>query len=195
MQIAAEALMRAHGMASKSPFVGFKVGAAPDEAATVKWLEFLDAERLRAEELLTAFPAHKSTTCFADVVRSAADYEGELPIPTQGLPDFSQESVAKAMYPEPPAPLLLEWLVKTTPQRIPNGYENIALRDCGRYLADLSLVLKQFEALRKDYVRTFGDFALVKQQQQPLSKRQQLALLDACRTYSVPGWSVERNDG
>jgi hypothetical protein len=26
MQIAAEALMRAHGMASKSPFVGFKVG-------------------------------------------------------------------------------------------------------------------------------------------------------------------------
>eukprot|EP00966_Prymnesium_polylepis_P306299 7078159-Prymnesium_polylepis.1 len=69
------------------------------------------------------------------------------------------------------------------------------LRNCGRYLADMALMLKQLKALRKDYVRTFGDFVLVKQQQQPLSRRQRLALLTTCKTYSVPGWSVTRHDG
>eukprot|EP00966_Prymnesium_polylepis_P060544 1404955-Prymnesium_polylepis.1 len=67
------------------------------------------------------------------------------------------------------------------------------LRDCGRYLADLSLVGAQLKALRKEYVRTFGDFALIKQQQQGTTAgaRQgtQLALLDACKNYTIPGWT------
>jgi hypothetical protein len=139
-QIAAEALMRAHGMTGKSPFSGFKVGvwdapkpivscrgsrayekAVADPKASEKWYAFLQEKREHAEALRIAFSKCEVTTCFAEVVRSAADYEGELPIPTQGFPDFSTDAVAKALYPEPPAPLLLEWLVKAPAQRVPPG--------------------------------------------------------------------------
>mmetsp|Transcript_5486 Transcript_5486/g.14317 ORF Transcript_5486/g.14317 Transcript_5486/m.14317 type:complete len:187 (+) Transcript_5486:851-1411(+) len=87
-QIAAEALMRAHGMAGKSPFSGFKVGvwdapkpivacrgsrayekAVADPQASERWHAFLQDEREHAEALRIAFSKCEATTCFADVKR------------------------------------------------------------------------------------------------------------------------------
>ena len=69
------------------------------------------------------------------------------------------------------------------------------LRDCARYLADLHAVLQQLKAERKKYLRTWGDAALVKDQQQPLSKQQQQALLAVLELLKIAGWAKERHDG
>ena len=69
------------------------------------------------------------------------------------------------------------------------------LRDCGRHLADLSLVGAQLKAMRKQYIAQFGDFALVRDQQQPLSKAEHLAMLATLRNYQIVPWSIERHDG
>ena len=74
------------------------------------------------------------------------------------------------------------------------GYRRV-LRDCGRHLADLSAVAKQLKALRAQYMSVWGDFALVRVQQQPLSRSERLSLLhhllDPLRSFG----SKSRRDG
>jgi hypothetical protein len=147
MQIAAEALMRAHGMAGTSPFSGFKVGcwnapkpivkcrasrryeiAEASPEASAQWARFLQLERARAKELKQAYKEQgEATLPFVDVVISAADKADELPMPDQGFPCYSDASMGRVTYPEPPAPLLLEWINITPPQQLPPGYENLEL--------------------------------------------------------------------
>jgi hypothetical protein len=68
------------------------------------------------------------------------------------------------------------------------------LKDCGRYLAPMSLALAQIRGVRLQYTITWGNDSLVPQKHRPIPKALVHAVLKVLEAYGVPGWSKQRHD-
>ena len=144
---AALAMTRLRNIREPSPLSGLKVGiwqqarpivsartsaewerTAISGGAAADYDRFLEKDRAGAAhfaKLLAAAGPHAAT--FAPTVRSAVDYLEDVPIPGQGLPKYEDERLALLRYPEPPAPVISSFLATIPAQRVPPGYETVAL--------------------------------------------------------------------
>ena len=109
--------------------------------------EFFAAEAARGHELRTCLAAADdgdgTMIAFADSIRTAADYEGELPFPRNGLPDYSSPTLRLLPMVERPLSLDTSWLARLPPQQVPPGFEPLPwqgiIRGWGRRLICESL--------------------------------------------------------
>lgn len=100
--------------------------AAVDPDAVAKWEAFLCAERTRAERMIADLQAAEDGSGFltriCNDVRTASDYAAELPVPPQGLPEFTDPALLYIPAPERPLPLHRDWLHTLPPQAVPPGF-------------------------------------------------------------------------
>ena len=82
-----------------------------------------------AEHLFAADTGSRVFTNIAMAVRTAHDDRSEIPVPAQGLPTYTALWLAKCKKPQPPPPLLTDWLVRLPAQKVPPGFESMSWID------------------------------------------------------------------
>ena len=88
---------------------------------------FFAQEAERGDELRALLVAadHGSgeLIAMATRVRTAADFQSEIPFPIYGLPDFSSSSLRLLPFVERPLNLHTSWLARLPPQQVPPGFK------------------------------------------------------------------------
>jgi len=98
---------------------------APSATARGEWASFIAEEAQRAQLISAAMRqadrGDGDLKLWAENVKSAADFIGELECPPQGLPTFQHDVLRLTCMPEPPAPIVTAWLHSVPPQQVPAG--------------------------------------------------------------------------
>ena len=93
---------------------------------------FMAAEESRGAELRGLIAAQDEgdgeMTAIADEVRTAADYQAELPFPAQGLPSYTGVTLRLRRFVERPLSLHTSWLLRLPPQSVPPGFKPKRIR-------------------------------------------------------------------
>jgi hypothetical protein len=88
--------------------------------------QFMNSEAQRGEEirqcLLALETGDGELTAIADSVKTAADYDAEIPFPLNGLPVFDSAALRLAPYIERPLHLCTSWFARLPPQQVPPGF-------------------------------------------------------------------------
>ena len=88
---------------------------------------FMEAELARGRELRSLLIAQDTGNgaliAMADSVRTAADYEDEIPFPANGLPTYVDSTLRLAPFAERPLSLSTTWLARLPPQQVPPGFK------------------------------------------------------------------------
>ena len=87
---------------------------------------FMAAEAARGVELRACLLALETgdgmLAEIADSVKTAADYDAEIPFPSNGLPDFSSSTLRLQPFVERPLALATSWFARLPPQQVPPGF-------------------------------------------------------------------------
>ena len=87
---------------------------------------FMAAEHERGKELRACLIAvddgSGEMVSIADSVRTAADYQAEIPFPANGLPSFASNSLRLRLFVERPLSLDTSYLARLPPQQVPPGF-------------------------------------------------------------------------
>ena len=98
----------------------------PTDVTAQSLATFMEVERARGRELRARLieldNGNGAMAAMADNVRTAADYEGEIPFPANGLPDFSDGTLRLLPFAERPLSLCTSWLARLPPQSVPPGF-------------------------------------------------------------------------
>ena len=127
-----------------------------------KWQLFLENDRLRGAEmqrdLVNVDRGTGLTASIVADVRTAADYAAELPVPPQGLPDFSDPTLLLLPAPQRPLPLHTDWLHRLPPQQVPEGFTRLHYKDALRQWARRMIADNKNNNMRYDsHCLTHGD--------------------------------------
>ena len=110
--------------------------APDDKEARTRWQQFIAKERKRdaimRADLINADRGDNLLLRVCSDVRTAADYEAELPVPPQRLPEYDDPALLFILVPEPPLPLIKEWLHTLPPQAVPPGFRPMPWSDVMR---------------------------------------------------------------